>query len=88
MGAVESSFLPCDSEVILRIPLVDRVVEDRIVWYYEKNGMFSVRSAYKALSSRKEAELNKGDVVDASDERSLWKWVWRLPIMPRTRSFI
>ena len=40
-------FLREDAEAICRIPLSRRFVLDSIIWLHNKNGKFSVKSAYK-----------------------------------------
>jgi hypothetical protein len=42
-----------DVEAIASISIPESDSEDRIAWHYEKNGMFSVRSAYHLALSRK-----------------------------------
>ena len=43
---VRSLFLPQDADAILIIPLSNLVTKDRLVWAEDKNGRFTVRSAY------------------------------------------
>ncbi|XP_058732901.1 uncharacterized protein LOC131604482 [Vicia villosa] len=35
------------AEVILQVPLVEDVIEDKLIWKEEKNGIYSVRSGYR-----------------------------------------
>ena len=44
---ITSLFHTNDAEAICRIPLSHRHVLDILAWMYNKNGMFSVKSAYK-----------------------------------------
>jgi hypothetical protein len=43
---MQSILYPHDIQEVLKIRLSDRVPEDFVAWYYEKSGIFSVRSAY------------------------------------------
>lgn len=48
---VSQLFLPFEQERILSIPLSNRLPEDFFCWDSERNGKYSVRSAYRALIS-------------------------------------
>jgi hypothetical protein len=43
---MQSILYPHDIQEVLKIRLSDRVPEDFVAWYYEKSGIFLVRSAY------------------------------------------
>jgi hypothetical protein len=47
MEKVEEFFLPMDVDVIKGIPLCMCNQEDFWAWHFEKNGIFTVRSAYR-----------------------------------------
>jgi hypothetical protein len=40
---------PMDVEIILQIPLSGRRQADFLVWHYDRQGVFSMRSAYRML---------------------------------------
>jgi hypothetical protein len=46
-------FLPMDTEVIRTIPLSHRVQNDFWAWHFERSGVFSVRSCYRAIAATK-----------------------------------
>jgi hypothetical protein len=46
-------FAPMDREVIINIPLSTRRQSDFWAWHFDKNGIFTVRSAYSMLVLRK-----------------------------------
>jgi hypothetical protein len=48
---VHAMFLPHDAEEIMKIKVPMHDLEDTIAWHYEKNGKFTVRSAYRLASS-------------------------------------
>ena len=50
---IEQVFLPYDARAILQIPLCARNMDDFWSWNFEKNGVFSVRSAYKMIVATK-----------------------------------
>jgi hypothetical protein len=52
---VQRYFIQMDIEAILQIPLSLRMQDDCWAWHYEKNGIFSARSAYRMLVLAKKA---------------------------------
>jgi hypothetical protein len=51
---LEEYFLRADVEVIKNIPLSHRRQNDFWAWHFEKKGIFSVRSCYRALAATKQ----------------------------------
>lgn len=89
---IESVFMPMDAQVILGIPLCTRNIPDFWSWHYEKNGLFSVRSAYRMLVAtrvRREAwlENTSGSSSMAGEERS-WKSLWKIQVPGKVRMFL
>jgi hypothetical protein len=56
MAKLEEFFLPMDVEVIRGIPLCTRIQQDFWAWHFEKNGIFTIRSAYRLLANVKKLE--------------------------------
>ena len=50
---IDEYFYPMDSEIIRGIPLSFRVQSDFWAWHFEKTGVFSVRSCYRAIAAIK-----------------------------------
>ncbi|MCH99278.1 cytochrome P450, partial [Trifolium medium] len=44
---IRSIFDDSSAEKILHTPLIDSVIEDKVIWRLEKNGIYSVKSAYR-----------------------------------------
>jgi hypothetical protein len=72
-------FSPSHASAILNTPLVERVADDRLVWKEEKNGYYSVRSAYR---------LCVDVLTDSSHLRrnGHWQGIWRLKVPPRSKT--
>lgn len=43
------AFIPADAELILEMRILGEHVEDEVIWHYNKNGLFSVKSVYHML---------------------------------------
>jgi hypothetical protein len=80
---LEENFIHTDKCAIRQIPL-GRFAEDEWAWTQEKNGVFSVRSAYRLISSYQQAiqPSGSGEVHNAC-----WKRLWKLPVPPKVRCF-
>lgn len=70
---VKELFHEFDVEEICKIKLPNTEVEDCVAWHSEKNGVFTVRSAYKLGSQLKQqmGAAASSSVRDA-DNRSIW----------------
>ena len=87
---VRATFLAPDAELILQIPLRRSIGDDWLAWTHEKSGIYSVRSAYRALLEIKDrGEATKSGEVGSSNMRKdeKWKRLWKLDVLPRVRSF-
>ena len=87
---IRSLFFAPDADAILSIPLRQSVGEDWTAWAKEKSGIYSVKSAYRALVGRnQEEEVLKHDVVPSTSDNDseLWKRLWKLPVVPKVRVF-
>jgi hypothetical protein len=76
VSVVQQVFDPVIARSILNTPLVDQVDEDRLIWKAEKNGYYSVKSAYRLCV----------DVLTDSSHLhrdGFWQGIWRLKIPQR-----
>ncbi|KAK4259282.1 hypothetical protein QN277_005629 [Acacia crassicarpa] len=62
-------------EAVMEGTLVDDGSQ-RVRWKHERNGEFSVKSAYLALSENQEVVARE------------WQWVWKLRTLPRCKAFM
>jgi ribonuclease HI len=79
---VREVFREQDAEEIMRIRLPSKPTEDFISWFYEKSGLFSVRSAYKLARELKDVNDGHGKQSSSDNQqgRPLWKEFQKLPL--------
>lgn len=53
-GLIKENFWPVDADLILQIPLSIVNQYDSLVWHFDKNGEYTVKSGYKAAMKYKE----------------------------------
>lgn len=81
---LNSLFLPFEVDHILEIPISHRLSEDLLCWDLEKNGVYSVRSAYRALIG----DVWRGMEEAPSDVTDFWKVIWSAAFLPRVKLFV
>lgn len=77
-----STLLARGSHIISKISIHPNY-RDRLIWKLEKNGRFTVKSAYKKLY---EDKYNFAFTNPAM--RNIWIKLWRLPAFPRVQHFL
>ena len=92
MAKLRANFLPMDVQIIKTIPISMRTLSDFWAWHYERRGLFSVRSAYKMLSTtkiRRDAWLE--GTATSSDAKGLensWTSLWRIEVPAKLKTFL
>jgi hypothetical protein len=87
--ALAQSLLLIDAQAVWRIPL-GRACEDMWAWEGEKHGLYSVRSAYRALV---EKEAQDRDFISgrsshsAGNNNPAWRKIWGAKVPPKVRVF-
>jgi hypothetical protein len=78
---VQQVFSPAHSTAVLNTPLIDQVADDRLIWKAEKNGHYSVRSAYRLC-----VEV----LTDSTHLRrdGYWQGIWRLKVPPKIKNLV
>jgi len=85
---VRSSFIYRDALEILKIKPGARMLEDVDAWAFERTGVYSVRSCYRALKKEQETtESYATGSAGSSDDARWWKKLWGLKIPPKVRVF-
>ncbi|XP_058745921.1 uncharacterized protein LOC131618776 [Vicia villosa] len=76
VGKVKQIFDTEGASSILRVPLIDDVREDRLIWQEEQNGEYSVKSGYKLWKGVQSRNRYYG--VEGN-----WKNIWSIYAPPR-----
>ena len=86
VGVVDALFLPHEVETIKAIPISTNLPEDKQIWAWSTNGVFSVKNAYGVAS---QMSLVKSTVSssDGSQEKSFWKKLWQINVPHKIRHF-
>lgn len=85
VNRLESIFLPIDVEKILQIRPSSHQEEDFVAWHPDKNGRFSVRSAYKLaeqLAQEEESSSSSGVSM-----KKAWDSIWKCNVPNKVRVF-
>lgn len=82
---VFSIFNRFEAQQIVNIPLSLRLPEDKLIWHWERDGEYSVRSAYHVIFEEKIR-----DAAESSNARGkkIWKEIWRAEVPNRIRNFL
>jgi hypothetical protein len=76
---VRAAFVVPDAEEILRLRPGFRMEQDTTAWSAEKNGLYSVRSAYRLLKAEQsQMEASKLSEPSSSVDALTWKKLWKL----------
>ncbi|CAJ2652968.1 unnamed protein product [Trifolium pratense] len=70
---------------IISIPLSLRLPSDTLVWNWEKDGAYSVRSAYHVICDEKERSLPGPSVTR---KNKVWKEIWKAPVPNKVKNFM
>ncbi|XP_058759858.1 uncharacterized protein LOC131633155 [Vicia villosa] len=79
------TFMESDAHHVLSIHLSRTLPEDKLIWNHDKDGEFTVKTAYQILSKQK-FHLNPGTSADA--DSSVWKKLWKLPLQEKIKNFM
>ena len=88
VGLIREIFHSFDADDICRISIPRSNVKDYIAWHTEKNGIFSVRSAYKlAAAIKHKSVLEPCSSTNNPDNCSIWDLIWKADVPPKVRIF-
>ena len=83
---IMSLFHRKDTDAITNIPLSRRVVLDSISWLHNKNGKFTIKSAYKVVR-RMRGNGNRAESSGSCVGKLIWPVLWKLCILNKIKIF-
>ena len=83
---LHTTFLQSTTEDIQRIKIGEEGVRDKLRWKENKNGCFSVRTAYRVALRLKQTENVEHST--AREDKKFWNKMWKLPVPPKVRNFM
>lgn len=69
-------FSEFEANLILSLPISHRLPEERLIWHFDKEGLFSVQSAYHIALDLTTGRSNRASSSGESQLSWLWKKVW------------
>lgn len=78
--------MPQDAEVILSIPLSVNEIGDRVIWARNKNGRFSVKSAYR-LAQEDQRECKLVECSNPTTQKQTWRRLWQMNVLNKVKHF-
>lgn len=82
---VLNCFSSYEAHQILSIPISFHFPIDNFIWHWEKDGKYSVRSAYRVLC---DANCRSAGGSSHSDFEKLWNVIWKAPVPNKIRDFL
>jgi hypothetical protein len=82
---INSCFSGHESKQIISIPISQSLPPDKYIWHCEKDGEYSVRSAYHLLQELKSKDRPGPSTTINSN---LWKQIWKAPLPNSVRNFL
>ncbi|XP_074313399.1 uncharacterized protein LOC141648569 [Silene latifolia] len=83
---INSLFLSFERDRIYSIRISTQRPSDSWFWVAEKDGIYTVKSAYRRLVGDK-SELEVGGASNWVREKWLWNRLWKIPVWPRVKLF-
>ncbi|XVF53109.1 hypothetical protein PTKIN_Ptkin05aG0073400 [Pterospermum kingtungense] len=76
-------FNASEADLICSFPISKLGHPDRLVWQFEKNGRYSIRSAYKFLRAR----IGDVNVQVSNKDQQCWKRLWQAQLPSKVKVF-
>jgi hypothetical protein len=89
IGSVVSElFTNREVELILSIPVSLRPSVDRVIWHFDRKGLYNVRSGYHALRISNMINSHASTFGGSSlGGRNPWSFIWKARIPPKVKLF-
>lgn len=82
---ISTIFNQFEAKQIMNILIYLRLPKDKLIWYWEKHGSYSVRLAYHMLKDESGRNLPESS---NSSNKNLWKGVWKIHAPNCVQNFI
>ncbi|KAM2673196.1 hypothetical protein EV2_014512 [Malus domestica] len=66
----------------------DPCLDDRLVWPFDRCGLYTVKSGYHCVHAKREQRVNFGSSSSVTVPGKLWKAIWNLNTPPKLRVFL
>ncbi|KAL0417113.1 UNVERIFIED_CONTAM: putative mitochondrial protein [Sesamum latifolium] len=86
-GLIQTIFRSEDVGAILGIA-ANTSSPDQLRWHYEKNGRYTVKSAYRLFSQGLIASSTSSETGSTSYKLASWNFIWQFKVPPKVRMFI
>ena len=83
---IRQTFPPVQAEEVLSIPLSNTEMQDKLIWGYTKDGVFTVKSATSLARNLEEAKRKSHQPSCSGDFDGRWARLWRALATPRARN--
>ncbi|KAL0325429.1 UNVERIFIED_CONTAM: hypothetical protein Sradi_5112200 [Sesamum radiatum] len=76
-----------DTDCILSIRLKAKGTTNKLVWHFDCNGLFSVKSAYKLATTATDPRPSSTNMSFSLDGAASWRSVWGSLVVPKVQLF-
>lgn len=83
---ISDHFLDIDRIAIEQIPLIDTTQRDALMWMFEDNGCYTVKSGYIAIQTWK--NNSQASPSFNNEDTRIWKKIWNLHTIPRHKTIL
>ncbi|KAL5788264.1 hypothetical protein ACOSP7_005213 [Xanthoceras sorbifolium] len=84
LAKLDQVFVAADRDSILEIPLSFGDCNDSLIWHFDKNGEYSVKSGYRVAAQEKLSFKGSSSCPDSK----WWLALWNLNIPPKIKIFV
>ena len=86
---VLASLLPSNEvEAVKKIPIAISERYDFLVWHWDKNGLYTVKSRYGVALSLLEEKGGDEALSSFNPPKSFWRKFWSIPMVPKVINFL